>query len=198
MTVLNAQCQRLAHVKWMRHFVSLWFSAFSMVDALCWALMGNTKVFILCAHSHVSTSDHLVLNLLIVLYAGPSPIDQPIGHCSWIHIYSNLRVFLFFKILFTQKRERAQVRESMSRGRGEGRWTSRLPTDQGASHRAKSQDPRIMTWAKVRCLTDWATRCPYVWLFQMADCYTIRMLNVSLNIILIVCLCTTIIVLNGN
>jgi len=43
----------------------------------------------------------------------------------------------------------------MSRvGRGKGRGRGRLPAEQGSSPWALSQDPRIMTWAKCRYLTD--------------------------------------------
>lgn len=91
----DAQCQKPVDASWVRHFVRLWFSAFSMVDTPYWALTCDTKVFILCAHSHVSTSDLLVFNHLSVLYPGTWPIDYwLIGHHSWIHIHSNLRVFL--------------------------------------------------------------------------------------------------------
>ena len=50
----------------------------------------------------------------------------------------------------------------MSRGRRKGRGGSRLLTEQGAWHRAQSQESRIMTWAKGRCLTNWATH-PGTW-----------------------------------
>ena len=44
---------------------------------------------------------------------------------------------------------------------GRGRGRNRLPMDQGALHRSSSsQDPEIMTWAKGRHLTDWATQVP--------------------------------------
>ena len=52
------------------------------------------------------------------------------------------------------------VRESMSKGRGHGRGLSRLPVEQEAQSGALSQDLEIMTWAKVKWLTDWATQAP--------------------------------------
>ena len=53
--------------------------------------------------------------------------------------------------LFEREQERAQA---------EGRGRSRLPTEQGTSCGAQSQDPRIMTWAKGRHLTGWVTQAP--------------------------------------
>ena len=41
---------------------------------------------------------------------------------------------------------------------GVRRGRSRLPTEQGAQCGAWSQDPKIMTWAKGKCLTNWATQ----------------------------------------
>ena len=62
----------------------------------------------------------------------------------------------FFLILFTYMRESKQA---WAEGYGERR--SRLPTEQGLPptlHGTWSQDtPRIMTWAKGRCLIHWAT-----------------------------------------
>ena len=49
---------------------------------------------------------------------------------------------------------------SRGSGRGRGRAGSSLPTEQGAWCGAPSQDPGIMTWAKGRRLTDWATQAP--------------------------------------
>jgi len=49
----------------------------------------------------------------------------------------------FLKILFIHSREKEG--ESTSRGMGGGRGRSKLPTEQGAQHGARSQDPWIMT-----------------------------------------------------
>ena len=46
-------------------------------------------------------------------------------------------------------------------GRGRRKRRSRLPTKQGAWFKAQSQDSGTMTWADGRCLTNWATRCPF-------------------------------------
>ena len=55
-------------------------------------------------------------------------------------------------------------RESMSRGGGRRRGRSRLPAEQGAWCGAQceswSQDPKIITWAEDRFLTNWATQIP--------------------------------------
>ena len=54
-----------------------------------------------------------------------------------------------------------RVRESMSWGRGRWRGRGRLPKEQGAWCGARSQDPRIMPWAKGRRLTDWVTQASH-------------------------------------
>ena len=48
----------------------------------------------------------------------------------------------------------------MSGGRGRGRGRSRLLAEQGALRGAPSQDPKIMTWAEGRHLTNWAIQVP--------------------------------------
>ena len=71
-----------------------------------------------------------------------------------------ITLFLFFKIciyLFE--------RESMSRGSSREKGRRKLPTEQGAHRRAWSQDPGTRTWAKSRCLTNWATLVPPITLF---------------------------------
>ena len=68
--------------------------------------------------------------------------------------------FFFLKILFIWHRERERPRSQV--GRQGGRWRNRFPTEKGAQCGARIQDPRIMTWTKDRCLTNWATRCPFV------------------------------------
>ena len=64
-----------------------------------------------------------------------------------------LLCFFFFQrfYLFTWERAWAE-------GRGRGR--SRFPAGQEAWHWAQSQESKIMTWAKGRCLTNWATQRP--------------------------------------
>ena len=66
---------------------------------------------------------------------------------KWLyHFIVHLFIHSFFcplKVLF--------IRECTSRGRGRGRGRSRLLAEQGAQCGAKSQYPRIMTWAKGRC-----------------------------------------------
>ena len=80
-----------------------------------------------------------------------------------IHLFI-LITLMFLKILFIYLTEREP--ESPSWGRREGRGRSRLPTEQGAGCRAPSQDPGVMTWAKGRCLTDWATQAPLITLIS--------------------------------
>lgn len=74
---------------------------------------------------------------------------------TYLHTYTN-KLLKDFINLFEREREH------MSRGRDRDRrgGRSRLPTEQEAWHRAVSKDPKIMTWAKVRCSTDWATQMP--------------------------------------
>lgn len=54
----------------------------------------------------------------------------------------------FLKILFD--RERAQASGAAHRGR----WRNRLPAEERARHGGQSQDPRMITGAKGRWLTD--------------------------------------------
>ena len=58
--------------------------------------------------------------------------------------------------LFVWQRERAQAGGAADRGRGRNRPSEK----QGAWCGAQSQDPRIMTWAEGRRLTDWVTQAP--------------------------------------
>ena len=63
--------------------------------------------------------------------------------------------------MFMSLRERERECKQAHRGRGR----RRLPTEQGASFGAWSQDPGISTWAEGRRLTDWATQAPLLILF---------------------------------
>ena len=71
-----------------------------------------------------------------------------------------LQVFFFFSFLrfYLFERVNAHEREHEWRRGAEGEADSPLSRepDSGAS----SQDPGIMTWAKSRCLTHWATKAP--------------------------------------
>ena len=69
-----------------------------------------------------------------------------------------LLIFFFFLrfCLFIWQREQESASQESSRGRGR----SRLPVDLGAPCGAPSQDLGIMTLAKGRHLTDWATQVP--------------------------------------
>ena len=53
-------------------------------------------------------------------------------------------------------------------GRSRGRGRIRLPTEQGAWCGAQSQDPEIMTWAKGRPSTNWATQATLACSFKLA------------------------------
>ena len=61
--------------------------------------------------------------------------------------------------MYSFERERVHLCAHTSRGRGGAEGEGETdPADQVAWLRALSQDPGIMTWAKDRCLTDWATQ----------------------------------------
>ena len=78
-----------------------------------------------------------------------------------LFVYSFFKIYfyLFFKdFIFLFDRERAQAGWVQAEGEGE----AASPAEQGARCGAWSQDPEIMTWAKVRLLTDWATQAPQV------------------------------------
>ena len=76
---------------------------------------------------------------------------------------------------FIYLREWRESTQDGRRGRGRRR-RSRLPTEQGAYdlwYRAGSQDLKIMTLAKGRCLTDWATQAPQrelMYFYDMSLC----------------------------
>ena len=70
---------------------------------------------------------------------------------TWL-IMPSLKIFIY---LFPRKHKQ----EEQPRGRGAG-GRSRLPIEQGAWCKAGSQDLEIMTWAKGRRSTEWATQGP--------------------------------------
>ena len=73
----------------------------------------------------------------------------------------------FFKdFIYLRERENTSRGRRRVRGRGRGR----LPTEQGPWHGAWSQDPEIMTWAKGRHLTHWATQEPFYMVFLTISC----------------------------
>ena len=73
-------------------------------------------------------------------------------HLSGLEIsiyFSAFYLFLFFKILFISERENEHEQR-------EGQRDEQIPCWVGSPTRAFTLE--IMTWAKVRCLTDWATQ----------------------------------------
>ena len=88
--------------------------------------------------------------LLLVFWL---PKSYKSNRCKWW--FSNFSLF-FFKILFIYLRERDGAQSGRT-----GR--KRLYIEQGAQVGAPFQDPVTMTWAKGRCLSDWATQAP-LWL----------------------------------
>ena len=76
--------------------------------------------------------------------------------CSFCLASAN-KPIIFLKILFIYLRERAQARGATE---GEGEAALFPSLKQGSQCGAPSQDPRIMTWAKGRCLMNWATQVP--------------------------------------
>ena len=86
---------------------------------------------------------------------------EPILFSSPPHDLGIFFLFIYFlKILFIYSTEIETDSERGNTSRGTGRGRSRLPTEQGVRYGAWSQDPGITTWAKGRCLTDWATQAP--------------------------------------
>ena len=79
-----------------------------------------------------------------------------------------------FKILFIYLRERQRDSKTAWMGRGWREGRSSLPTEQGAQCWAQSQDPRIMTWAEGRRLTDWATQVPLNWILNPIQIATVE------------------------
>ena len=82
------------------------------------------------------------------------------SHC-YLNCDNQLGWFSFFKRLYLFVWEREHGR-GVGGGRGRGKGTSRPSAERGAGCGALSQDPEIMTWAKVRCLTDRVTQVPLI------------------------------------
>ena len=77
----------------------------------------------------------------------------------WAYGYFEVDLhFFFLEIFFTYLTQRERV--NTGRGSSQVRGRSRVSTEQEAWTRAPSQDSRIKTWAKGRCLTDWDTQVP--------------------------------------
>ena len=70
--------------------------------------------------------------------------------------YLSTRSFPLFNILGTFKKKLFEREREHKRGRGK----SRLPIEQGAWRRTWFQDPSVMSQAKGRHITDWATQAP--------------------------------------
>ena len=94
-----------------------------------------------------------------------SPLITTFPFCSFKKIFcegtpcpmffdSFLFVFVLGFYLFIWQKEQKSTNEGSSRGKGR----SRLPIEQAAWCRAWSQNPRIMTWAKGKHLTNRATQ----------------------------------------
>ena len=91
--------------------------------------------------------------------------------CIWVYIYTrwypcitiltaftiHFKQFIYFLKGFIYLRERGRD-SGWEHERRRGR--SRLPAEQGARLGAPSQDPGIVTWAKGRRRTGWATQAP--------------------------------------
>ena len=67
-------------------------------------------------------------------------------------------IIMYWLVRFFFLRFFIYIWETEHSGRGRRRGTSRLLAEQKAWHRAWSQDPKIMTWAKGWHLTYWATQ----------------------------------------
>ena len=86
---------------------------------------------------------HDFTSIVSVIATSPIP-SKVLALCFWFFV---LKDFIYLS-----------DRESTSKWSRRGR--SRLPTEQGAWCGAQSQDPKIMTRAKSRCLANWATHVP--------------------------------------
>lgn len=71
--------------------------------------------------------------------------------------FPNILLLLFFKDFLYLLESR---RESMSQGEGQSEREKHTPCWAGSLTGALSQDPEILSWAKGRYFTDWATRHP--------------------------------------
>ena len=80
--------------------------------------------------------------------------------CTWKNETQNFT--LFFKEFICSLERKGGGKAQAERGAEGERGTSRPPTEQRAWQcGAQSPDPGIMTWAKGRCLTNWATQVPW-------------------------------------
>ena len=77
-----------------------------------------------------------------------------------MHMYQDIfqshNTLFFLKILFIWERERERVSKGRIEGKGEAHSQLSKEPDMGAP----SQDLEITTWAKGRCLIDWAIQAP--------------------------------------
>ena len=102
-------------------------------------------------------------NVIVTVLAGDSgpdlkysvhnPAEDPKVRPALTLLAGALTIF-FKDFIYLFETERYRERDSMSRGRGRGRGRSRRPTELGARHRTRSQDPEIMAGAEGGHLTD--------------------------------------------
>ena len=93
------------------------------------------------------------LNYITSKSAGTLAPSVYIQKISLLYEYYNPLLFFFFKILFIYSKD------TQREGRDIGRGRSRLLA--GAQCGTRSQNSRIMPWAKVRCWTTEPPRHPY-------------------------------------
>ena len=85
---------------------------------------------------------------LLATHCLPPLLSENSVNCTF-NTYPESELFLKKIFIYLWKREFCAHRR---------RWRSRLLAEQGTRCGALSQDPEIMTWAKGRCLTAWATQ----------------------------------------
>ena len=142
--------------------------SFSLSQVFLHLVRIGTELFILGTQLEMQSVLAKVCDSLSLLwgswYSEPRNPEVLLTSTAWWYMDKE-RFFIFFIFLrlidwliWERQKERAWVRRG---GRGRMRESSStLPTEHRTWHGARSQHPGIMTWAKGRHLSDWATQVP--------------------------------------
>ena len=90
----------------------------------------------------------------------PGPWDHALSQRQTLNNWATQESLKIVFIYLRRQWVEQSKRKSMNKAGGRGKGGSRVSSEQEARHKTGSQDPEIMTWAKGRCLTDWATLAP--------------------------------------